>query len=39
MLPSLIWYGRQDLNLHGNPLEPKGDVTLVKVFIDVKRCS
>ena len=27
-----IWYGQQDLNLHGCPLEPKGDVTLVKVL-------
>ena len=21
------WYGRQDLNLHGNPLEPKSNVS------------
>ena len=25
--PFLIWYGRQDLNLHGNPLEPKSNVS------------
>ncbi len=22
-----IWYGRQDLNLHGYPLEPKSNVS------------
>ena len=22
-----LWYGRQDLNLHGNPLEPKSNVS------------
>ena len=22
-----FWYGRQDLNLHGNPLEPKSNVS------------
>ena len=27
MLPSLVWYGRQDLNLHGCPLEPKSNVS------------
>ena len=26
-LPFYIWYGRQDLNLHGNPLEPKSNVS------------
>ena len=26
-LPLLYWYGRQDLNLHGNPLEPKSNVS------------
>ena len=25
--PSFAWYGRQDLNLHGNPLEPKSNVS------------
>ena len=23
----VFWYGRQDLNLHGNPLEPKSNVS------------
>ena len=23
----MFWYGRQDLNLHGNPLEPKSNVS------------
>ena len=27
MPPSCFWYGRQDLNLHGNPLEPKSNVS------------
>ena len=27
MLPSFVWYGRQDLNLHGYPLEPKSNVS------------
>ena len=26
----MTWYGRQDLNLHGCPLEPKGAVTTGK---------
>ena len=26
-LPLFIWYGRQDLNLHGYPLEPKSNVS------------
>ena len=30
--PSLYWCGQQDSNLHAYAMEPKGDVTSVKVL-------
>ena len=42
----LFWYGRQDLNLHGNPLEPKSNVSansttpaFIKLFALLSCCG